>query len=214
MRALSLARSLHGDTAVDLCEGCRALWFDAFESVTLTPAAILALFREVSRASGSSPRALRATLPCPRCRATLAPTQDLRHATRFSYWRCPNAHGRFTPFLQFLREKDFVRPLAPVELARLKALVATVRCSGCGAPVDLGRDMVCRFCRAPLEVLDPRAVGQALEALDRARAARDKVDVDALVGAIHSPASSVAPHHVLADLVGAGVALLVTAFDR
>jgi hypothetical protein len=37
-------------------------------------------------------------------------------AGRFSYWRCPDEHGRLTPFFQFLREKQFVRSLTPAEL--------------------------------------------------------------------------------------------------
>lgn len=213
MRALTFARALHGDAAVDLCDGCHALWLDAFESVSLTPEAIVALIREVNRRA-RAPRALPGSLPCPRCRTTLAATQDVRHATRFSYWRCPKGHGRFTPFLQFLREKDFVRPLAPAELARLRAHVAQVRCSGCGAPVDLARDMACTFCRAPLEVLDPEAVAKAVESLDRAIARRETVGVDALVATLAAD-QRVAPQSPVAlDLIGAGVALVVAALDR
>lgn len=213
MRALTFARALHGDTAVDLCGACHALWFDAFESVSLAPEAMLALIREVNRAA-RAPRALPASLRCPRCRTTLAATQDLRHATRFTYWRCPKGHGRFTPFLQFLREKDFVRPLTPAELARLRAHVAQVRCSGCGAPVDLARDMACSFCRAPLEVLDPDAVAKAVESLERAITRRETVDVDALAGALAANQRA-APHASVAyDLIGAGVALVLSALDR
>jgi hypothetical protein len=102
MRALVLGRKPHGDCVVDLCEDCHALWLDAGESIQLTPGAVVALFREVSGAGGPARRSLPATLQCPRCRASLAPTQDLRHATRFSYWRCPKGDGRFTPFVQFL----------------------------------------------------------------------------------------------------------------
>src|SRR5687768_17169138 len=98
---------------VDLCNGCHALWLDANESVQLTPAATIALFRELSAAGAAARRALPAAMACPRCRRTLSPTQDLRHATRFTYWRCAQGHGRLTPFVQFLREKDFIRPLAP-----------------------------------------------------------------------------------------------------
>ena len=158
----------HGESTVDLCDGCHALWLDANESVQLTPAATIALFREVHRGwRGSASRtachdALSA-LP-----SHAAQTQDIRHATRFSYWRCPQGHGRLTPFVQFLREKDFIRPLAPAEIERLKAHVRTIRCSGCGAPVDLARDMVCSFCRAPIEAIDPQAVAKALQTLERA----------------------------------------------
>jgi hypothetical protein len=225
MHALSLARSAQGDAPlagardalVDSCEGCRAFWFDAFESVTLTPDAVIALFREVGRSANAPARPLPASLRCPRCRSTLAATQDLRHSTRFTYWRCPKSHGRFTPFVQFLREKDFVRPLTRAELARVKSHVAQVRCTGCGAPVDLARDMVCGFCRSPLEMLDPDAVAKALATLDSAKAARGKVDLDALADALlasHRAPRGTPTGSAVTDLVGAGMTLVLSLFDR
>jgi len=217
MRVLVLGRKAHGEVAVDLCHECHALWFDAHESVQLTPGAIVTLFREVHGAPAPARRALPASMQCPRCRATLAQTHDLRHSTRFSYWRCPKGHGRFTPFVQFLREKDFIRPLTQPEIERLKAHIRTIRCSGCGAPVDLAREMVCGFCRAPVEALDPAAVPATLDALDKAEARRQHVDVDALADAILDahrtprPAASSSAATTSGDLISAGVALFVDA---
>jgi hypothetical protein len=218
MRVLVLGRKGgHGEIAVDLCHQCHALWFDTHESVQLTPGAIVSLFREVRAAPAAARRALPASMQCPRCRATLAQTQDLRHATRFSYWRCPRGHGRFTPFVQFLREKDFIRPLTHAEIERLKAHIRTIRCSGCGAPVDLAREMVCGFCRSPVEALDPAAVATTLDTLDKAEARRQHVDVDALAGAIveshRNPRAAAATIAAFAsgDLISAGVALFIDA---
>jgi len=218
MRALVLERKPHGECVVDLCDGCHALWLDTHESVQLTPGAIVSLFREVNAAGAPTRRGLPATLQCPRCRASLAQTRDLRHSTRFSYWRCAKGHGRFTPFVQFLREKDFIRPLTPAELERLKAHVRTIRCSGCGAPIDLARDMVCSFCRAPVEALDPAAVATTLKSLGEAEAKRTTIDVDALADAIIASNRRPPAHHVPAtvgvdsgDLIDAGVAIVVAA---
>lgn len=163
MRVLRLERTPHGHVEVDVCPQCRGLWFDAFESLQLTAEATLALLREVAAHAEASPRRADGPLPCPRCGLRLAPTQDVQRTTRFSYWRCPRGHGRFTPLLQFMREKDFVRPLTPQEMERLRAQLGTVRCSGCGAPVDLGRDPACRYCGARVEALDPDAVRKAIE---------------------------------------------------
>jgi hypothetical protein len=216
MRPLVLGRKPHGECVIDLCQGCHAMWLDAHESVQLTPGAIVSLFREVSGAGAPTRRALPAAMQCPRCRASLAETRDLRHSTRFSYWRCTKGHGRFTPFVQFLREKDFIRPLSSAELERLKAHVRTIRCSGCGAAVDLARDMVCSFCRAPVEALDPAAVAQTLESLGEAEAKRTTIDVDALADAViashrRPPAqrdfATIDPD----DLIAAGVAIVVAA---
>lgn len=219
MRVVSLSRKGHGEIAVDLCDACHALWFDAHESVQLTPAATIELFREVHAAPAPARRALPASLQCPRCRSTLAQTQDFRHSTRFSYWRCPKGHGRFTPFVQFLREKDFIRPLSAAEIERLKAHVRTIRCSGCGAPVDLAREMVCGFCRSPVEALDPAAVASTLQSLESAEAKRTRVDVDALADAIiashrTTPAQPAIAFDLslrTADLIDAGVALVLKA---
>lgn len=218
MRALSLGRKPLGECVVDLCERCHALWLDAHESVQLTPGAIVTLFREVSAAGAPARRALPAAMQCPRCKASLMQTRDLRHSTRFSYWRCAKGHGRFTPFVQFLREKDFIRPLTPAELERLKAQVRTIRCSGCGAPVDLARDMVCSFCRAPVEALDPAAVATTLKTLDEAEAKRRTIDVDALADAViasHRRPTAARGLESLGvdagDLISAGVAIVVAA---
>ena len=65
MRALVLGRKPHGESVVDLCDGCHALWLDTHESVQLTPGAIVALFREVSarRRAGASRLPARDAMP-------------------------------------------------------------------------------------------------------------------------------------------------------
>jgi hypothetical protein len=144
------------------------------------PGATLELFRAIHATPAEGRGALPAHLRCPRCDTLLGYTQDLQHATRFAYYRCRYGHGRLTPFFQFLREKSFIRPLAPGELERLKASVTTVRCAGCGAPVDIERATVCRYCRAPIMALDPDAVRRTLAEIDAAERRRDRPDPDRL----------------------------------
>lgn len=225
MRSLRLARKLDGELAVDLCADCQALWFDTFESVQLAPGATLALFDAIRTALPAERRALPATLPCPRCTLPLALTQDLQHTTRFSYYRCARGHGRFTPFVQFLREKDFIRPLAPAELARLRTMIRTISCSSCGAPVELGRDAVCPYCRAPIAILDPDALTATVRALESAEARRATVDVDALVDGMleaqrhaaelaREEASRGSGAKTAVDLVALGLAAIGTLLGR
>ena len=178
MAPLDLDRKPSGKLTVDLCGACQAIWFDSFESVQLTPGATLDLFRAVHAAKPETPRALSQQLSCPRCETLLALTHDLQHTTRLTYYRCRYGHGRFTPFFQFLREKNFVRPLAHAELERLKASVRTIRCASCGAPVDIERSTVCRYCQAPIVALDPDAVEKALHELDEAEHQRVTPDPD------------------------------------
>lgn len=181
MRPLRLARKIGGELTVDLCADCQALWFDAFESVQLTPGATLELFGAIRRPGLSARRPLPARLLCPRCTLPLSLAHDLQHTTRFLYYRCASGHGRFTPFVQFLREKDFIRPLTPAERTRLLTMIRTVSCSSCGGPVDLENDSACPYCRAPISILDPDAIAATVRALESAERRRTTVDVDALV---------------------------------
>ena len=168
MTSLALERKTVGALDVDLCPGCQAIWFDTYESLQLTPGATLALFRAIHETAPGMRQAMPAKLSCPRCDTLLSLTQDLQQRTRFTYYRCRYGHGRFTPFFQFLREKNFIRPLAQAEIDRLKASVRTIRCSSCGAPVDIERSTICKYCQAPIMALDPDAVAKTLGEIEAA----------------------------------------------
>jgi len=168
MQALDLERRAAGTLVVDLCDVCQAMWFDPMESPQLSPKATLELFRAINQARPEVHRALPQSMACPRCDTPLAKTQDIQHSTRFSYYRCLRGHGRLTPFFQFLREKNFVRPIPEEELERLKTLVRIIRCSSCGAPIDLAKSTACEFCRAPIAILDPDAASRAVRELTTA----------------------------------------------
>ncbi|MEO8344531.1 MAG: hypothetical protein ABI607_02450 [Betaproteobacteria bacterium] len=171
MRALDLERRAVGTVVVDFCASCQVLWFDPMESPLLSPSATLELFRAINDAQREAHATLPRAMMCPRCDTPLALSQDLQHATRFSYYRCQRGHGRLTPFFQFLREKNFIRPVPPEELERLKSLVRIIRCSSCGAPIDLEKSTACEFCRAPIAVLDPEAASRAVRDLTAAQVA-------------------------------------------
>jgi Zn-finger nucleic acid-binding protein len=177
-----------GVVQVELCVDCRGIWFDAFESVQLSAAATLDIFRIVNAARERPERALGAHLHCAACRGLLDLTHDIQRTTRFTYYRCRNDHGRFTPFVQFLREKELVRALTPAEVTRLKATVRQVRCTSCGATVDVGSQPACPYCGAPFEILDADALEHTLARLEgEARARPSQPDparvLDAVVSA-------------------------------
>jgi Zn-finger nucleic acid-binding protein len=174
MRPLDLVRRAAGTMVIDLCVRCEVLWFDPMESPQLSAAATLELFRAINEAQPQVHGTLPRSMGCPRCASPLALTQDLQHTTRFSYYRCQRGHGRLTPFFQFLREKNFIRPVPDEELARLKALVRIIRCGSCGAPIDLAKSTACEFCRAPIAILDPEAASQALRELSSAKAIAER----------------------------------------
>ena len=90
---------------------------------------------------------------------------------------CPNGHGRLITFFDFLREKDFIRPLTTQQIAELRQNVGSVNCANCGGPVDLSQGAACSHCGTPLSMLDmkqaERLVAQLQKAEDRATPAVD-----------------------------------------
>jgi Zn-finger nucleic acid-binding protein/predicted transcriptional regulator len=184
MRRQGFARKPVGAVDLDLCLDCQAIWFDAFESAQLTPASVIELFRLIDAQRDRSPHPLATIMRCVACRGRLVLTHDIERTNRIVYYRCPEGHGRFTTFLQFLREKNFVRSLTPVEIERLKATVAQVRCSGCGAPVDIARDADCPYCHAPISILDADAVRRTLDELGEQERRSHQVDPAAAIDAV------------------------------
>lgn len=158
-------RHVHGDVQLDICWTCQVIWFDKFESAQLAPGSVIALFKLIHEHRADTIRTSTTEAQCPRCTTLLVLTNDMQRNNRIRYYRCPNGHGRLTAFMQFLREKDFVRSLSTAEIESLKATVTQVQCSSCGAAIDLARDTACSFCRAPIAVLDGAAVERAMRAL-------------------------------------------------
>jgi hypothetical protein len=165
-------RNVVGQVALDICYPCNAIWFDPMESTQLTPGSIIELFRQIHEHRNDGRRLLSAKCNCPVCTSTLLLVNDLERSVRFSYYRCPEGHGRLTSFFQFLREKQFIRSLTAAELNGLKAKVVQIRCSSCGAPIDLQKDTACSYCHSPVSILDPDAVEKMLQELQDKEARR------------------------------------------
>ncbi|MCC7124442.1 MAG: hypothetical protein IT178_06315 [Acidobacteria bacterium] len=158
------------DVVIDICFACQSFWFDQRESLALTPASTLALFRLIGDRAGRPQRSPADLAKCPRCRGRLRLTKDLQRATRFEYLRCPHDHGRLISFVDFLKEKHFIRALSAQQVADLRDAVGAVNCSNCGAPVDLHTRSTCAHCGSALTMLDLKqaeALIAQLQAADR-----------------------------------------------
>jgi DNA-directed RNA polymerase subunit RPC12/RpoP len=178
-------RQLHGTVELDLCFNCQGIWFDEFESVQITPGGTIELFELLHEHNDDQRIPLSDPLKCPRCSEKLLHGLDVaKHGGPFNYHRCLQKHGRFTTFAQFMIEKGFVRQLNPAEIEALSAKVGIIRCMGCGAPVDIRKDHACGHCRAPITILDPSAVEQALSRFQHAEERRTTRDVELLGDAI------------------------------
>jgi hypothetical protein len=142
------------------------IWFDHLESTSLSAQSVIDLFRRLHTHRNDNRNIVSLNGNCPSCRSKLALTNDIGRGGRFSYYRCAQGHGRLISFVQFLREKNFVRTLNAAELQTLSATVKQVRCSSCGAGINIEHDSACTHCGAPVSVLDEQAVAKALNALD------------------------------------------------
>ncbi len=171
MHAHRFGRKLGGEVMLDICLPCQGIWFDTYESLQLSPAGVIELFRLIRERPEGQRLPLAASLFCPRCGEQLIHSQDRVKSGRFNYLRC-GEHGRFISFGQFMIEKGFVRQVSPAEIKALKLHIAILRCSSCGAPVDIRTESACPHCRAPIAVLDADAVEKALAGYLSATAAR------------------------------------------
>lgn len=153
---------------IDLCEPCQSFWFDGRESLQLSPAATLSLFRIIGERTTRQPLRDSDATKCPRCKGRLRRTQDMQRNTRFEYFKCPNEHGRLISFFEFLKEKDFIKPLTPQQVVELRQNIQTVNCSNCGAPIDLAKASTCAHCRSPLSMLDLHQAEKVVQQLREA----------------------------------------------
>jgi hypothetical protein len=221
MEQQTLDAVLGRSVVIDLCASCQTFWFDGRESLQLSPAATLTLFRVIGEHAARPSWREGDAARCPRCRAQLRRTQDMQRNTRFEYFKCPHDHGRLTSFFDFLKEKDFVKPLTPQQFAELKRNLQTVNCSNCGASVDLARGSTCAHCASPLSMLDMHQAekivaqlrnadrsGQPVDPLLPLNLARARVQTEAAFGGL--------PQHRAwledassSDLVSAGMHLVL-----
>jgi hypothetical protein len=159
--------------AIDRCLPCQLFWFDTRENLKLAPGAVLKLFQIIAASARTGRPPTKDRPACPHCGARLRLTQDQQRNTRFQYMRCVLGHGRLTTFVDFLREKDFIRPLSPQQIADLRQGVQSVNCANCGAAIDLARNSACRQCGSPISMLDMNRAGILVGELgDADRAAR------------------------------------------
>lgn len=159
MQAENLEGHLGASVTIDLCLACQVFWFDTRESLKLSPGSVLKLFRIIGEHALTA-RTPRTEKPvCPRCTTRLLLTHDQQRNTKFQYLRCPRDHGRLITFVDFLREKDFIRPLSTEQIEELRRNVQVVNCSNCGAQIDLAKTSSCAHCGSPLSMLDIKQAG-------------------------------------------------------
>jgi DNA-directed RNA polymerase subunit RPC12/RpoP len=168
MTSMTLEARQGRSVAIDLCAHCQAFWFDKYENLQIAPVSTLQLMKFIGERPPAGAITFAGELHCPRCSELLPLTHDWVHNTQFTYWRCKSGHGHFIRFFEFLREKNFIRPLAPHQIAELRKSMQVLNCSNCGAPMDLSAGSACPHCGSPISIVDLR---QSQELLDQLRIA-------------------------------------------
>jgi hypothetical protein len=184
MEVLRLPSLGGGCVDLDLCFACNGMWFDPQENLKLAPSAVADLFRLLHERRDSARQPLATKVLCPHCTTPLVQGFDVVRSGRYITYRCPNRDGRFSTFSSFMIEKGFVRLLTRPEIADLAERVGVIRCSSCGAPVDLRQDQVCPHCRSAFSLIDPQAVEKALQGYARASADASTIKVADLADAL------------------------------
>ena len=176
MEMVALDSHIGTPVEIDVCQPCHVIWFDNMESASLSPGSVIEMFKRIHAARDSGRNLLSMVVACPRCETTLKNSTDLAKGGRFSYSRCTNGHGRLISFMQFLREKNFIRSLQPHEIATLSVKIKQIRCSSCGGPINLEADKACTHCGSAISVLDEAAVEKALVTLHAKEVQRTTID--------------------------------------
>jgi len=153
---------------IDLCMTCHAFWFDKYENLQIAPASTLQLMKLIGEGPATPPVNVAASLKCPRCSGDLPLTRDMVRNTRFTYWRCPSGHGHFIRFFEFLRQKNFIRPLTSDQITELREHVQILNCSNCGAPIDLSASSACAHCGSEISIVDLKDSKELLMQLQQA----------------------------------------------
>lgn len=176
MEEVTLRNHIGLPVKIDICNPCHLIWFDHQESISLSAGSVIDMFKRIHAARDAARNLVGMQPACPICSTKLNSTSDLARGGRFTYHRCASSHGRLIAFTQFLREKNFIRSLQAHEIQALAVTVKQVRCSSCGAGVNIEKDSSCTHCGSPVSVLDEAAVEKALSALHAKEAQRTTWD--------------------------------------
>jgi len=162
LHVLRLAGHYGSAVEIDLCAPCHLVWFDVVESARLSGPGLLALIGEMAAAQTLAHQPLRPDLACPRCRAAVRTVHNRTRWGRSLQLECPQRHGAWQSFAQFLAEKGLLRPMSSADRARALQRPAGLLCVNCGGAVG-ARDSECPWCRSVPAVVDVARLARALD---------------------------------------------------
>jgi hypothetical protein len=162
LRALSLPGHYGSTVQIDLCAPCHLVWFDVVESARLSGPGLLALIGEMAAAQALAHQPLRPGIGCPHCHQ---PVRTVHNRTRWGpslQLECPQRHGAWQTFGQFLNEKGLLRPMSSADRARALQRPEGWHCVNCGGALGAA-DTACPWCTAVPAVVDVARLARALD---------------------------------------------------
>ena len=162
LQALRLAGHYGSVVEIDLCGPCHLGWFDVVESARLAGPGLLALIGAMAAAQALPHQPLRPDLACPQCRTVVRTVHNRTRWGRSLQLECPQHHGAWQSFGEFLNEKGLLRPMSSADRARALAASAGLHCVNCGAALGAA-DATCRWCESVPALVDVARLARALD---------------------------------------------------
>lgn len=162
MRVMALPGHYGRSVELDLCPACHLVWFDGVETANLTGPGLLALIGEMAAAQRLPHQPLRADLGCLRCRTALRTVHNRSRWGPSLQLACPQRHGAYQSFAQFLSEKGLARLMSSADRARLLQRDGVLHCINCGGGFGATASD-CPWCRSVAAVIDIARLAQALD---------------------------------------------------
>lgn len=162
LQPLQLAGHYGRQVEIDLCEPCHLLWFDTVETARLAGPGLLALIGRMAAAHALAHRPLSESPPCPHCRQA---TRTVHNRSRWGLslqLECPQGHGAWQSFAQFLGEKGLLRPMSLADRHRALQSPQGLCCVNCGGALTAG-DGPCPFCGSVPALVDVARLAHALD---------------------------------------------------
>jgi hypothetical protein len=162
MQPLQLPSHRPLPVTVDLCAGCRLVWFDELESVQLDGLGWTRLLREMESGVGRPlSHALVGQAACPSCKLPLKAVSNRTRFGLFSALECPARHGHLQGHTALLAERGLVRPMGAAERLALTREKHAHCCFNCGGPATAADD-ACSWCGTALVVVDMPRLAHSL----------------------------------------------------
>jgi Zn-finger nucleic acid-binding protein len=162
LQVLNLAGHYGRSVEIDLCPGCHLVWFDVVESARLASPGLLDLIGAMAKAQRLPHQPLRPDLRCLHCSATVRRVHNRTRWGRSQQLECPQRHGAWQTFGEFLNEKGLLRPMSSADRHRALARDGVIHCINCGG--DIGAtDSECSWCGSVPAVVDVARLARALD---------------------------------------------------